>query len=83
MGLNSINGIKAIAMLMILAGHALSFIYGSPSYNEAFVAEVRTAWFVNMQVTFFLPLTLMQILQSLRHYYRLLYSFNCQIYRNL
>ncbi|XP_018793001.1 PREDICTED: nose resistant to fluoxetine protein 6-like [Bactrocera latifrons] len=39
MGLNSINGIKAIAMLMILAGHALSFIYSSPTYNEAFVAE--------------------------------------------
>lgn len=39
MGLNSINGIKAIAMLLILAGHALSFIYGSPTYNEAFVAE--------------------------------------------
>ncbi|XP_053948388.1 nose resistant to fluoxetine protein 6-like [Anastrepha ludens] len=39
MGLNSINGIKAIAMLLILAGHALSFIYSSPSYNVAFVAE--------------------------------------------
>ncbi|XP_067639934.1 nose resistant to fluoxetine protein 6-like isoform X2 [Eurosta solidaginis] len=39
MGLNSINGIKALAMLLILAGHALSFIYGSPTYNEAFVAE--------------------------------------------
>ncbi|XP_004524121.1 nose resistant to fluoxetine protein 6 [Ceratitis capitata] len=39
MGLNSINGIKAIAMLLILAGHALSFIYSSPTYNEAFIAE--------------------------------------------
>ncbi|XP_017486791.1 PREDICTED: nose resistant to fluoxetine protein 6-like [Rhagoletis zephyria] len=39
MGLNSINGIKAMAMLLILAGHALSFIYGSPTYNVAFVAE--------------------------------------------
>ncbi|KNC25328.1 hypothetical protein FF38_02522, partial [Lucilia cuprina] len=39
LGLNSINGIKALAMLFILAGHVLSFIYGSPVYNQEFIDE--------------------------------------------
>ncbi|KAM7346795.1 nose resistant to fluoxetine protein 6-like isoform 2-T2 [Cochliomyia hominivorax] len=39
LGLNSINGIKALAMLLILSGHALSFIYSSPVYNVQFINE--------------------------------------------
>ncbi|XP_030378610.1 nose resistant to fluoxetine protein 6-like isoform X2 [Scaptodrosophila lebanonensis] len=39
LGLNSINGIKALAMLLILAGHALSFILGGPMYNSKFINE--------------------------------------------
>ncbi|TMW53381.1 hypothetical protein DOY81_001503, partial [Sarcophaga bullata] len=39
LGLNSINGIKALAMLFILAGHVLTFIYSSPVYNVEFINE--------------------------------------------
>ncbi|XP_055914390.1 nose resistant to fluoxetine protein 6-like [Eupeodes corollae] len=39
MGLNAINGIKALAMIFILGGHALSFIYSGPVYNSGFMAE--------------------------------------------
>lgn len=39
MGLNAINGIKALAMLFILGGHALSFIYSGPVYNSGFMAD--------------------------------------------
>lgn len=42
LGLNSINGIKALAMLFILAGHILSFIYSSPVYNVQFIDKVST-----------------------------------------
>lgn len=39
MGLNAINGIKALAMILILSGHALSFIYSGPVYNSGFMAD--------------------------------------------
>lgn len=39
-GLNPINGIKSLAMILILAGHSLTFIYSSPAYNAHFIDEV-------------------------------------------
>lgn len=41
--LNPINGIKSLAMMMILAGHSLTFVYSNPAYNVEFIAEVRFA----------------------------------------
>uniref|UniRef100_A0A1I8M8L5 Nose resistant-to-fluoxetine protein N-terminal domain-containing protein n=2 Tax=Musca domestica TaxID=7370 RepID=A0A1I8M8L5_MUSDO len=38
-GLNPLNGVKALAMILILFGHAGIFIYGSPSYNVDFMSE--------------------------------------------
>ncbi|XP_073830449.1 nose resistant to fluoxetine protein 6-like [Musca autumnalis] len=38
-GLNPLNGVKALAMIFILFGHAAIFIYGSPSYNVDFMSE--------------------------------------------
>ncbi|XP_023037117.1 nose resistant to fluoxetine protein 6 [Drosophila willistoni] len=39
MGLKCINGIKALAMLLIIAGHAVSFILGGPMYNVSFIND--------------------------------------------
>uniref|UniRef100_A0A1A9X1E4 Uncharacterized protein n=1 Tax=Glossina brevipalpis TaxID=37001 RepID=A0A1A9X1E4_9MUSC len=39
LSLNCINGIKSLAMLLILAGHVLIFIYGSPVYNVEFLNQ--------------------------------------------
>ncbi|KAL9880686.1 nose resistant to fluoxetine protein 6-like isoform 2-T2 [Glossina fuscipes fuscipes] len=39
LSLNCINGIKSLAMLLILAGHVLIFIYGSPVYNVEFLSQ--------------------------------------------
>uniref|UniRef100_A0A1I8Q0V0 Acyltransferase 3 domain-containing protein n=1 Tax=Stomoxys calcitrans TaxID=35570 RepID=A0A1I8Q0V0_STOCA len=38
-GLKPLNGIKALAMVFILFGHAATFIYGSPMYNVNFITE--------------------------------------------
>lgn len=40
MGLAAINGIKAISMLFIIAGHALLFMVGGPIMNADFYAKV-------------------------------------------
>lgn len=39
--LDSIFGIKAITMILILMGHASAFIFGGPSMNSNFKEEVR------------------------------------------
>lgn len=39
--LNAIHGIKSLAMLLILCGHSLTFLYGSPAYNVEFMNEVK------------------------------------------
>lgn len=41
LGLNSINGIKALSMILILAGHTILFTYGGPTYNPEFMDEVK------------------------------------------
>ncbi|XP_075155901.1 nose resistant to fluoxetine protein 6-like [Haematobia irritans] len=38
-GLKPLNGIKALAMIFILFGHATTFIYGSPMLNVNFFTE--------------------------------------------
>lgn len=50
-GLSSINGIKAIAMLLILCGHALMFICSGPVQNSFFFyqssMQVQNAFLLN------------------------------------
>lgn len=41
LGLSAINGIKAISMMFIIAGHALLFIVGGPVLNSDYYAKVR------------------------------------------
>ncbi len=41
LGLSAINGIKAISMILIIAGHALVFMIGGPVLNADFYAKVR------------------------------------------
>lgn len=36
-GLDAINGVKALAMCFILAGHALCFVFGGPVANSEFM----------------------------------------------
>lgn len=40
LGLSCVNGIKAIAMIMIIAGHALLFMIGGPVQNSGFYEKV-------------------------------------------
>lgn len=40
LGLSAINGIKAISMMLIIAGHALVFMIGGPVLNADFYAKV-------------------------------------------
>lgn len=41
LGLSAINGIKAISMILIIAGHALVFMIGGPVLNADFYAKVN------------------------------------------
>ncbi|XP_037931842.1 nose resistant to fluoxetine protein 6-like, partial [Teleopsis dalmanni] len=43
LGLNSINGVKALAMILILIGHAGVFIIGAPISNLDFVKKEQTS----------------------------------------
>lgn len=43
--LDSIFGIKAITMVLILMGHASAFIIGGPSMNSDFKEEVNKQFF--------------------------------------
>ncbi|KAG4079943.1 hypothetical protein HA402_006255 [Bradysia odoriphaga] len=51
LGLSAINGIKAISMILIIAGHALVFMIGGPVLNADFYAKeiklVQNAFLVN------------------------------------
>lgn len=51
LGLSAINGIKAISMIFIIAGHALLFMVGGPQLNADFYAReihlVQNAFIVN------------------------------------
>lgn len=40
LGLSAVNGIKAMSMMMIIAGHALLFIVGGPVLNSDYYAKV-------------------------------------------
>lgn len=40
LGLSAINGVKAISMILIIAGHALVFMIGGPVLNADFYAKV-------------------------------------------
>ena len=40
LGLGAINGIKALSMIFIIAGHALLFIVGGPVFNTDYYAKV-------------------------------------------
>lgn len=42
LGLSAVNGIKAFAMIFIIAGHALLFMVGGPTLNSEFYAKVST-----------------------------------------
>lgn len=42
LGLSAINGIKAISMILIIAGHALVFMIGGPVLNADYYAKVST-----------------------------------------
>lgn len=50
-GLSCVNGIKALAMLFILAGHALVFMIGGPVQNIHFIEmatkEIQNAILIN------------------------------------
>lgn len=41
-GLSCINGIKAFAMLFILGGHALVFVFSGPVHNSVFYYKAST-----------------------------------------
>lgn len=41
LGLSALNGIKALSMMLIIAGHALLFIVGGPVLNSDYYAKVR------------------------------------------
>ena len=41
LGLGCVNGIKAIAMLLIIAGHSLVFLIGGPVQNTEFFEKVK------------------------------------------
>lgn len=41
LGLSSVNGIKAIGMFLIIAGHSLVFMIGGPVKNSEFYTEVN------------------------------------------
>lgn len=43
LGLSAINGIKAISMMLIIAGHALVFMIGGPVLNADFYAKVNAS----------------------------------------
>ncbi|KAJ6640289.1 Nose resistant to fluoxetine protein 6 [Pseudolycoriella hygida] len=51
LGLSAINGIKAISMMLIIAGHALVFMIGGPVLNADFYAKeiklVQNAFLIN------------------------------------
>lgn len=40
LGLSAVNGIKAMSMMLIIAGHALLFIVGGPVLNSDYYAKV-------------------------------------------
>lgn len=40
LGLSAVNGVKAFAMIFIIAGHALLFMVGGPTLNSEFYAKV-------------------------------------------
>lgn len=48
LGLRCVNGIKAIAMLFIVAGHSLLFMIGGPVKNSEFFEKVRRLLYWNM-----------------------------------
>lgn len=39
LGLSAINGVKAISMILIIAGHALVFMIGGPVLNADFLTD--------------------------------------------
>lgn len=43
LGMSAINGIKAISMILIIAGHALVFMIGGPVLNADFYAKVNAS----------------------------------------
>lgn len=45
LGLSAINGIKAISMILIIAGHALVFMIGGPVLNADFYAKVLCVYY--------------------------------------
>lgn len=51
LGLSSLNGIKALSMMCIIAGHAMLFMVGGPQLNADFYAReihlVRNAFLLN------------------------------------
>lgn len=51
LGLSSVNGIKAISMFFIVAGHALVFMVGGPVQNSNFYLEqsqmLQNAFLIN------------------------------------
>jgi len=51
LGMSCVNGIKAVAMFIIISGHALVFMVGGPVQNSGFYAHqstfVQNAFLIN------------------------------------
>lgn len=61
LGLSCVNGIKAIAMLLIVSGHSLIFVIGGPVKNSEFYEKVTLYWAMSICIVFkivFLSLSL-------------------------